>query len=106
MALRIKRNDTVFVRSGKDRGRTGRVLKVMPNEGKALVEGVNMARRHERAQRGRGQQSGGITSKEAPVPLSRLALVDPKTSEPGRFRSVAKEDGKKTRVHVKSGNEV
>lgn len=104
MALRIKKNDTVYVRAGKDRGRTGRVLKVMPDKGKALVEGINLVRAHER-QRTQGQP-GGIVSKEAPLPLSRLSLVDPKTNAPGRFRIEVKEDGKKTRVHAKTGNEI
>ncbi|HUT26224.1 MAG TPA: 50S ribosomal protein L24 [Sumerlaeia bacterium] len=103
MSLAIKKNDTVFVRSGKDRGRRGRVLRVFPGKGKALVEGVNMARCHERQ---RGQtQPGGIVSKEAPIALSRLMLVDPKTNEPGRFRTEAR-DGKKVRVHVKTSNVV
>jgi len=103
MSLGIKKNDTVYVRSGKDRGSTGRVIMVMPDNGKALVEGINMMRRHER-QRKQGQP-GGIVSKEAPVPLSRLMVVDPKTNEPGRIRSEVR-DGKKVRIHVKSGNEV
>ncbi|MBN1868259.1 50S ribosomal protein L24 [Candidatus Sumerlaeota bacterium] len=105
MSLRIKKNDTVFVRSGRDRGRTGRVLMVMPKEGKALVEGVNMVRRHER-QRRQGQPAG-IVSKESPVPLSRLLLVDPKSSDqPGRIRAKVNPDGAKVRVHAKTGNEV
>ncbi|MFP4379809.1 MAG: 50S ribosomal protein L24 [Candidatus Sumerlaeia bacterium] len=103
MALNIKKNDTVYVKSGRDRGMTGRVLQVMPKEDKALVEGVNIVRKH---QRQRSQQDpGGIVSREAPIPLSRLLLVDPKTKEPGRFRTEVR-DGKKVRVHVKSGNVV
>ena len=103
MSLGIKKNDTVYVRSGKDRGRTGRVIMVMPDSGKALVEGINMASRHER-QRKQGEP-GGIVSKEAPMPLSKLMVVDPKTNEPGRTRSEVR-DGRKVRIHVKSGNEV
>ncbi len=103
MSLRIKKDDTVLVRSGKDGGRTGRVLMVMPGTGKALVEGVNMVRKHQRQQR--QGQPGGIVSKEAPVPLSRLMLVDPKTNEPGRFRTEIR-GGKRVRIHVKTGNEV
>jgi large subunit ribosomal protein L24 len=103
MSLRIKKEDTVYVRSGTDKGRTGRVLMVMPDEGKALVEGINMVTKHER-QRSQ-QQPGGIVQREAPIVLSRLMLVDPKTGQPGRFR-VEERDGKKVRVHVKSGNEV
>ena len=103
MSYGIKKNDTVYVRSGKDRGQTGRVLMVMPKEGKALVEHVNMVRCHER-QRKQGQPAG-IVSKEAPLPLSRLMLVDPKTNEPGRIRAENR-DGKKVRVHSKTRNEV
>lgn len=104
MALRIKKNDIVFVRAGKDKGRTGRVLMVMPDKEKALVEGINMVRAHQR-QRRQGQP-GGIVSKEAPLPLSRLMLVDPKTNEPGRFRVQVKEDGSRVRIHAKTGNEI
>ena len=103
MGLTIKKNDTVYVRSGKDRGRTGRVLMVMPDKGKALVEGVNMARHHER-QRKQGQPAG-IVSKEAALPLSRLMVVDSKTNQPGRIRNEIR-NGKKVRVHSKTGNEV
>jgi len=104
MSLRIKKNDIVYVRAGKDRGRTGRVLKVMPDQGKALVEGLNMVRAHER-QRRQGQPAG-IVSRESPLPLSRLMLVDPKTNEPGRFRIKVKEGGAKVRVHVKTDTEI
>jgi large subunit ribosomal protein L24 len=108
MALRIKKNDIVFIRSGKDtlkedRHRMGRVLRVFPGAGKALVEGLNMVRCHER-QRKQGQPAG-IVSKEAPIPLCRLALVDPKTNERGRFHTEER-NGKKVRVHSKTGNEV
>jgi large subunit ribosomal protein L24 len=108
MALRIKKNDTVFIRSGRDsqkedRHRVGRVLRVFPKKGCALVEGLNMVRCHERKRK--QNQPGGIVSKEAPIALCRLALVDPKTNERGRFR-VEERNGKKVRVHVKTGNEV
>lgn len=103
MALNIKKNDTVYIRAGKDRGRTGRVIRVMPSEAKALVEGMNLVHKHER-RRSQAQQ-GGIVSKEAPIPLSRLMLVDPKTNEPGRVR-VEIRNGKKVRIHVKTGNEI
>lgn len=104
MSLGIKKNDTVFVRAGKDRGRTGRVLKVMAEKGKALVEGINMVRAHERSRR--QGQPGGIVSKESPIPMSRLSLVDPKTNAPGRYHVSVKADGKKVRIHGKTGNEI
>lgn len=103
MSLRIKKEDTVYVRCGSDRGRTGRVLMVLPEEGKALVEGINMKHKHQR-QRSQ-QEPGGIVEREAPIPLSNLMLVDPKTGQPGRFR-IEERDGKKVRIHVKTGNEV
>lgn len=101
MAMKIKKNDTVYVRAGKDKGRTGRVLQVMPQEGKALVEGINMVHRHERKRS--QQEPGGIITKEAPLPLCRLMVVDPKSKEPGRVR-MEERDGRKVRVHVKTGN--
>ena len=105
MSLRIKKNDTVYVRAGNDKGKTGRVLMVMPAQGKALVEGINMIKRHERRGRKQGQQ-GGIVSREAPVPLSRLMLMDSASNAAGRFRVQVKEDGTKVRVHTKTGKEL
>ena len=104
MSLRIKKNDTVVLRSGKDRGKQGRVLKVMPDKGKALVEGINMVRCHER-QRKQGQPAG-IVSKEAPIPLSRLMLINPTTKKPCRVHMKVKPDGTKVRVFVKTDTEV
>lgn len=103
MGLRIKKSDRVRVIAGKDRGREGRVLKVYPDTDKALVEGINMVRKHERPSQGR--QSGGIISKEAPIHLCKLLLVDPKTGDAGRFR-VEEQKGKRVRVHLKSGNQL
>jgi large subunit ribosomal protein L24 len=104
MALRIKKNDMVYVLSGKDRGRTGRVLMVMPDEDKALVEGINLVSKHER--RRSQTQPGGIVSKEAPIPMCKLMLVDQKgNGKPSRVRMEVR-DGKKVRVIVKTGNEV
>jgi large subunit ribosomal protein L24 len=104
MSTRIKKNDTVYVRAGKDRGKHARVVRVLAKEGKALVEGVNMVHRHEKR---RSQTSpGGIISKEAPIALCKLMVVDPKSGQPGRIRSVVKSDGKRVRVHVKTGNEL
>ncbi len=104
MALRIKKNDTVYVLSGKDRGRTGRVLMVMPDADKALVEGINLVSKHER--RRSQTQQGGIVSKEAPIPMCKLMLVDQKgNGKPSRVR-MEERDGKKVRVIVKTGNEV
>jgi large subunit ribosomal protein L24 len=94
MTARIRKGDLVAVRSGDDAGRRGRVLRVMPGDGRAVVEGVNVAFKHLR--RSQKNPRGGRLQKEAPVPLSRLMLVDPTTDEPTRvsFRVV---DGKKKR---------
>jgi large subunit ribosomal protein L24 len=96
---KIRKGDKVVVLSGKDRGRTGEVLRVMPQDDKALVRGVNMIRRHQKQTQ---SQEGGIISKEAPVHLSNIAVADPKDGKPTRvgfdFR-----DGKKVRIAKRSG---
>ncbi len=78
MAAKIRKGDNVIVITGRDRGRTGEVIEVRPDEGRALVRGVNMVKRH---QKQTGAQEGGIISKEAPVHLSNLALADPKDKQ-------------------------
>ena len=81
MAAKIRKGDKVIVLTGRDKGRTGEVIEVRPSEGRALVRGVNMVKRH---QRQTAQQEGGIISKEAPMHLSNLALADPKDGKPTR----------------------
>ncbi|MBI1783701.1 50S ribosomal protein L24 [Candidatus Sumerlaeota bacterium] len=109
MGLRIKKGDTVLVISGNYRPREGnsvqgKVLAVFPKKGKALVEGVNMAKKHTRA---RSQnEPGGIVERESPIRLSKLMLIDPKTGKPSRFSNAVDKDGNKTRKMLKSGNEV
>ncbi|MFC0245737.1 50S ribosomal protein L24 [Falsochrobactrum ovis] len=96
---KIRKGDSVVVLSGKDKGRKGEVLKVMPKDDKALVRGINVVKRHQRQTQ---TQEAGIISKEAPIHLSNLAIVDPKDGKPTRvgFRI---EDGKKVRVAKRSG---
>lgn len=96
---KIRKGDSVVVLSGKDKGRKGEVLKVMPKDEKALVRGINVVKRHQRQTQ---TQEAGIISKEAPIHLSNLAIVDPKDGKPTRvgFRV---EDGKKVRVAKRSG---
>jgi len=101
VASRIKKGDLVYVASGEDKGVTGRVLAVLPKEGRAIVEKVNMISKHRRT-RGRGQV-GGIITQEAPIHISKLMLVDPKTSLPTRIRWEVRPDGTKARVSKKSG---
>jgi large subunit ribosomal protein L24 len=102
-AAKIKKGDSVVVRSGKDKGRTGTVLQVMPKDGKILVEGVNVATRHRKPTQDNPQ--GGIERREAPMPISKVSVADPKDGKPTRVRFEEK-DGKKVRVAVKSGETI
>ncbi|MEZ5736297.1 MAG: 50S ribosomal protein L24 [Novosphingobium sp.] len=102
-AAKIKKGDSVVVRSGKDKGRTGTVLQVMPKDGKIVVEGVNVATRHRKPTQVNPQ--GGIERREAPMHISKVSLADPKDGKPTRVRFEDK-DGKKVRVAVKSGETI
>ncbi|WP_028035648.1 50S ribosomal protein L24 [Chelativorans sp. J32] len=97
---KIRKGDKVVVLSGRDKGRTGEVLKMMPKDEKAVVRGVNLVRRH---QKQTPQQEGGIITKEAPIHVSNLALADPKDGKPTRVGFKVQEDGKKVRVAKRSG---
>jgi large subunit ribosomal protein L24 len=99
-AQKIKKGDKVVVLSGKDKGRTGEVAKVMPKEGKVLVSGINVHARHRKPSQTNPQ--GGIERKEAPLHVSKVAIADPKSGAPTRVR-FEKREGKKVRVAVKSG---
>lgn len=102
MAAKLKKGDKVVVLAGRDKGKEGEILKVMPSEKRAVVGGVNMVVRHTRQT---AQSQGGRIPKEAPIDLSNLALVDPKEGGPTRvgFKTV---DGKKVRFAKKSGEVV
>ena len=99
-AAKIKKGDSVVVLSGKDKGKTGTVAKVMPKDGKIVVEGVNVAARHRKPSQANPQ--GGIDRFEAPLHIPKVALADPKTGKPTRVRFETR-DGKKVRVAAKSG---
>ena len=101
MAAKIKKGDRVQILAGRDKGKRGEVIAVVPAEGRALVQGVHMVKRHQKAQG--MNQPGGITEKEAPIQLSNLALIDPKTDKPARVGFRVLEDGKKVRVARPSG---
>jgi large subunit ribosomal protein L24 len=106
MSAKIKKGDKVVVLTGRDKGRTGEVLAVRPSEGRALVRGVNMVKRH---QRQTAQQEGGIISKDGSIHLSNLALADPKDGKPTRigFKFVGEgNDRKKVRFAKRSGVEI
>ena len=100
MAARIRKGDRVVVLAGRDKGRNGEVLKVLPSEDKAIVQGVNSVRRHQRQTQ---TQEGGIVSKELPVHMSNLALEDPKDGKPTRVGFKTLNDGKKVRFAKRSG---
>ena len=101
MAAKVKKGDKVVVLAGRDKGRSGEVLQVVPKEDRALVRGVNMIKRHQRQSM---NQEGGIISKEAPIHLSNLALADPKDGKPTRVGYRVLEDGRKVRFAKRSGD--
>ena len=106
MAAKIRKGDKVVVLAGRDKGRTGEVIAVRPDENRALVRGINMVKRH---QRQTAQQEGGIISKEGSIHLSNLALVDPKDGKPTRvgFKLIGEGDArKKVRIAKRSGVEI
>jgi large subunit ribosomal protein L24 len=103
MSARIKKGDQVVVLAGRDRGKKGEVIRVMPREDRALVRGVNMVRRHQRQTAG---QEGGIISKEAPIHLSNIALEDPKDGKPTRVGFKMLADGRKVRFAKRSGEDI
>ena len=98
----IKKNDLVQVISGDDRGVVGRVLAVMPKKHKAIVEKVNMVTKHRRQRT--AQKASGIITQEAPIAISKLMLVDPRTNQATRVRLEIRPDGSKVRVSKKTGN--
>jgi large subunit ribosomal protein L24 len=101
MALRVRADDEVVVISGKDRGKTGRVLQVDPVKQRVFVEGLNIVKRHQRPTPGTNQP-GGVIEKPGPIHISNVALVDPKDRKPTRTR-VEERDGKRVRIGVRSG---
>ena len=103
-AAKIKKGDSVVVRSGKDKGRTGTVLQVLPKDGKVVVAGVNVAARHRKPTQANPQ--GGIDRREAPMAISKVGLADPKTGKATRVRFETSADGKKVRVAAKSGEKI
>ena len=103
MAAKIRKGDKVVVLTGRDKGRSGEVLEVRPSEGRALVRGINMVKRH---QRQTANQEGGIISKEGTIHLSNLAVADPKSGKPTRVGFKLMKDGQRVRVAKRSGVEI
>ena len=109
MALKIRRDDTVRIIAGKDRGKTGRVLRVDPAKQKVFVEGANIIKRHMRPRTlrdtQRAQEMGGIIEMEGPIHVSNVMLIDPDSGQPTRV-SVKREGGRRVRMAKKSGKEI
>jgi large subunit ribosomal protein L24 len=101
MAAKIKKGDKVVVLAGRDKGRSGEVLQVMPKDGRAVVRGVNMVKRH---QRQTAKQEAGIISKESTIHLSNLAFADPNDGKPSRVGFKILDDGRKVRFAKRSGD--
>jgi large subunit ribosomal protein L24 len=109
MALKIRRDDTVRIIAGKDRGKTGRVLRVDPEKQKVFVEGANIIKRHIKPRTlrdtQRAQEMGGIVEMEGPIHVSNVMLIDPDSGQPTRV-SISREGGRRVRVAKKSGKEI
>ena len=99
--MKIKKGDTVMVIAGKDKGKSGRVLKAMPKENKVVVEGVNIAKKHVKPN---GQQAGSIIEMEMPIHASNVMIVDPKTKKGTRIGHNTDKNGKKIRISKKSNS--
>jgi large subunit ribosomal protein L24 len=108
--MRIRKDDMVKVIGGKDRGKTGRVVRTEPMKGKVFVEGLNIVKRHQRPvsvkDASKGGQVGGIIEKEGPIHISNVMLLDPSDNKPTRVRVVRNEDGKRRRVGARKGTEI
>ncbi len=103
MPARIRSNDEVIVISGKDRGKTGKVLRTDPKKERVYVEGLNIIKRHQRpTQTASGQQAGGVIEREGPIHVSNVALIDPKDGKPTRV-GIEIADGKRLRIAKRSG---
>ena len=102
--LKIKKNDTVIVLTGEDKGKTGKVLKVLKDEQRAIVEGINMVNKSTKPNAKNPQ--GGFVKQEASIHISNLNVVDPKTGKPTRIGRKLNEEGKLVRYSKKSGEEI
>ncbi len=102
--MRLKKGDKVEVLAGEDKGRQGRILLVLPSAGKVIVEGVNVVKRHTKPSQ--QNQAGGIIEKEAPIPVSKLAFVDPTTGKRSRLGVRVLEDGRRVRYSKDSNEQV
>ena len=104
--LRIKTDDKVVVISGKDKGKTGKVIRVDKERQRVFVEGLNIVKRHQRPTPGNPNAQAGVIEREGPIHVSNVALVDPKDNRPTRVGIVRREDGRRVRVAKRSGTEI
>jgi large subunit ribosomal protein L24 len=109
MGLKIRQDDTVRIIAGKDKGKTGRVLRTDPNKHKVYVEGANIIKRHTKPRSlrdtQRAQELGGIVEMEGPIHISNVMLIDPDSGEPSRV-AIKREGGRRVRVAKSSGKEI
>ena len=104
--MRIRTDDTVVVIAGKDRGKTGKVIRTDPKKDRVFVEGLNMVKRHQRPIPGRQNMPVGVIEKEGPIHVSNVAIVDPKDHKPTRIGVTRDADGHRKRVTRRSGTEL
>jgi large subunit ribosomal protein L24 len=104
MLARLRKGDEVVVMSGKDKGKKGKIARIFAEEGKVIIEGINLVKRHLRPTARNPQ--GGILEKEAPIYASKVMPVDPKTGKGTRVRTGKDDKGKKVRIAVKSGEQL
>ena len=106
----IRKDDNVMVIGGKDRGKTGKVLRTDPKRRRVFVEGLNIVKRHQRPtsvkETQKGSQVGGIVEKEGPIDISNVMLLDPSNNKPTRVRVERGADGKRKRIAAKTGTEI
>ena len=102
--MRIAKGDTVKVMRGDDKGKEGEVLRVLPKTGRVVVKGINVVKRHRKARR--PEEQSGIVTMEAPIHVSNVMLVDPKSGEATRIRTRVDDDGTKERISAKSGEAI
>jgi large subunit ribosomal protein L24 len=104
--MRIRQDDTVIVIAGKDKGKTGKVLRTDPKKDRVFVEGLNMVKRHQRPIPGRQNMPVGVIEKEGPIHVSNVAIVDPKDHKPTRIGIARDDEGRRRRVSRRTGSEL
>ena len=104
--MRIRQDDTVIVIAGKDKGKTGKVLRTDPKKDRVFVEGLNMVKRHQRPVPGRQNMPVGVIEKEGPIHVSNVAIVDPKDHKPTRIGITRDDEGRRKRVSRRTGSEL